>query len=207
MSTSVISNQPDQPVPISKQANAAVPVQPPKSELEGLIDMLDLPDLQQHFMRSRWLEQVKWMENKAGKAKKSYHNLRLTTIIGGVIVPIIISLNFNNQKANDIARWVSIGLSGMVAISSAVEEFFHYGERWQHYRRTAESLKIQGWQFSQLSGPYSDYESHTQAFSIFASQVEDILKHDVEVYITQVVQEKKDEKRGESQQEEDKPKE
>lgn len=200
MSTSAISNQPEQPVPISKRTNGLVP-QPPKSELDGLIDMLDLPELQQHFMRSRWLEQVKWMEDKAGKAKKSYHNLRLTTIIGGVIVPIIISLNFNNQKANDMARWVAIGLSGVVAISSAVEEFFHYGERWQHYRRTAESLKIQGWQFSQLSGPYTDYESHTKAFSIFANQVEDILKHDVEVYITQVVQEKKEDNQEKSQQE------
>lgn len=53
--------------------------------------------------------------------------------------------------------WSTFGLSQIVAISAAIEEFFHYGERWRHYRRTVESMKTQGWQFSQLTGPYRIY--------------------------------------------------
>ncbi|MEH2225564.1 DUF4231 domain-containing protein [Nostoc sp.] len=34
------------------------------------------------------------------------------------------------------------------------------------YRRTVESLKTQGWQFSQLTGPYRIYPSHEQAFNL-----------------------------------------
>ena len=194
MSTSSISNQSVEPVT----------VQSSKSELDGLIEMLDLSDLQKHFMVSRWMGQVKWMEGKASMAKKRFYTLRLTTIIGGVLVPILISLNFNNPRDNNIVRWISISLGGLVAVSSAVEEFLKYGESWQHYRRTAESLKIQGWKFSQLSGLYQTYESHQQAFPLFASQVEDLLQQDVQVYMTQVVQEKKEDKQSESEQQEDK---
>ncbi len=200
------SSLPNQGVSVSNQGVESVPAQPAKSDIEGLVEMLDLSDLQKHFMRSRWLDQVQWMEGKAGMAKKRYYALRLTTIIGGVLVPIIISLNFNNPRANNIARGISIGLGGLVAISSAVDEFFHYGERWQHYRRTTESLKIQGWQFSQLSGPYQTYETHKQAFPMFASQVENILQHDVEVYMTQVEAEKKEENKGKSEQAENQSK-
>lgn len=203
MSTSSIPNQ---GISVPNQGVESVPVQPAKSDLDGLVEMLDLPELQKHFMRSRWLDQVQWMEGKAGKAKKRYYTLRLTTIIGGVLVPIIISMNFDNQRANNIARWISIGLGGLVAISSAVDEFFHYGERWQHYRRTTESLKIQGWQFSQLSGLYQTYETHKQAFPTFASQVENILQHDVEVYMTQVEADKKEENKGKSEQAENQAK-
>lgn len=184
MSTSLVPNQGGEPAPAQQS----------RPDLAGVIEMLDLSDLQKHFMRSRWLEQVKWIGGKAKKAKKRYYALRLTTIIGGVLVPILVSLNFNNQRAAETLRWLSISLGGVVAVSSGVEEFFHYGERWQHYRRTVESLKIQGWQFSQLSGPYRASESHTQAFSLFVAQVEDILQRDVEVYMTQVVQEKKEDK-------------
>ncbi len=82
-------------------------------------------------------------------------------------------------------RWLTF------AISVAVEEFFHYGERWRHYRRAVESLKIEGWQFFQLSGPYKDYKNYAEAYTAFASRVEDILAGEVEIYFTEVVREKK----------------
>ena len=123
--------------------------------------------LQKHFLRSRWLDHVLWMEGRAGSARDRYYALRLTTVIGGVIVP-----------------------------AAAVEEFFHYGERWLHCRRTAEWLKIEGWQFFQLSGPYRPDKSHSKAYPAFAGRVEDIIQRDVEVYVTEVVREKRGRERG-----------
>jgi hypothetical protein len=206
MSTSLISNQDHASLPVPNQAQESLPIQPAKSGLDGLIDMLELSDLQKHFMRSRWLDQLNWMEKKAGQAKKQYQSLRMTAIIGGVIVPILISLNTNDTKIDTVLRYASIGLGGAVAVTAAIEEFFNYGDRWQHYRRTSESLKIQGWQFSQLSGAYQDYETHSGAFGTFVNQVEEILQHDVEVYTTQVAQEKKEDKKDTSEQNGEKPK-
>jgi len=163
-----------------------------KKDLGTLIEALNLPDLQKHFLRSRWLDQVLWMEGKADRARDWYYRLRLTTIIGGVIIPALVSLNFTAGTAV-VVGWITFFVSLLVAISAAVEEFFHYGERWRHYRQTVEALKNEGWQFFQLSGPYRRFESHANAYRAFAARVEDISRLDVEAYITNVVREKQEE--------------
>ncbi|MEH2420380.1 MAG: DUF4231 domain-containing protein [Nostoc sp.] len=169
-----------------------------KEDFNKLFEGMNLGDVQRHFLRSRWLDQVLWMEGKANFSRDRHYLLRITTIVGGVILPALVSLNISttqqvNDKVKNVIIWSTFGLSQIVAISAAIEEFFHYGERWRHYRRTVESLKSQGWQFSQLTGPYRNYTSHEQAFNLFAGQVEDIIQRDVEIYATQVVQEKKEE--------------
>jgi hypothetical protein len=45
-----------------------------------------------------------------------------------MIVPALIGLNVSGEFAN-ILRGITFALSLLVAISAAVEEFFHYGER------------------------------------------------------------------------------
>lgn len=82
-----------------------------------------------------------------------------------------------------------VGLSQLVAICAAVEQFFKFGDRWRHYRRSAELLKTHGWQFFELTGPYAPYHktgSHTEAFHLFASQVEQIIQSDVDGYVSQI---------------------
>jgi hypothetical protein len=170
-----------------------------KKDFGEIFDSLKLQGLQRKFLTSRWLDQVLWMEAQAGQARNKYYRARLMTIIGGIVLPALVSLNMNNNKARDLIVWSTFGLSQVVAISAAVEEFFHYGERWRHYRRTVESLKTQGWQFFQLSGVYINYTNHDQAFGAFASQVEEIIQRDVEVYATQVVQEKKQEEKKDNE--------
>ncbi len=53
-----------------------------KQDLDELIDRLDLDDLKKRFMRSRWLDQVLWMEGRADRTREWYYRLRLATIIG-----------------------------------------------------------------------------------------------------------------------------
>ena len=158
-----------------------------KEDFQQLFQAMELPTRQEHFMRSRWLDQLLWMEKKAGFCRDRHQSLRLTTIILGVIVPILIGFDFGTQHIQKV-RAVTAILSGVVAVSAAVEEFFHYGERWYHYRRTAESLKQHGWQFSQLTGPYKKFSTCETAFPIFAEYVEEILQKDVEGYVTQGIQ-------------------
>ncbi len=160
-----------------------------KKEFSDIFETLGLNDRQKHYLKSRWLEQILWMEGRANRARDRYYQLRLTTIIGGVIVPILIGLNINTKPLDSYLKGFTIVLSATVAISSAVEEFFHYGERWKHYRRTAETLKSQGWELFELSGSYASYKTHEEAFRNFAGNVETIIQSDVEVYVTKVTQE------------------
>ena len=74
-------------------------------------------------------------------------------------------------------------MSLTVALCAGIEEVFHFGDRWRHYRRTAELLKTLGWQYLQLSGAFRRYSSHAAAFTPFSERVEDVLNEDVEGYL------------------------
>lgn len=165
-----------------------------KQEMNSLIDKIELSELQRQFMKSRWLSQMLWLEGRAQQNRNRYYFLRLLTIIGGVIVPALVSLNINGNNIQAIMGWIAFSLSQVVAISAAVEEFFHYGERYRHYRNTAELMKIEGWQFFQLSGPYRDSQSHTEVYAKFAERVETIMQRDVEGYLSEVTKDKTEQK-------------
>jgi hypothetical protein len=159
----------------------------------SLIDRLRLEDTDKAYLSGRWLDQVLWMERKAESTKKKYYSLRLITIIGGVSVPALVSLNLSG-RAEAFVGWLTFAISLMVAVSAAVEEFFHYGERWRHYRRTVEELKSAGWEFFQLAGRYRRYrDDPAGAYPLFAARVEQLLRQDVEAYISEVVHEREEE--------------
>ena len=165
-----------------------------KQEMSFLIENIELSDLQRQFMKSRWLSQMLWLEGRAQQNRNRYYFLRLLTIIGGVIVPALVSLNINANNIQVIMGWIAFCLSQVVAISAAVEEFFHYGERYRHYRNTAELMKIEGWQFFQLSGAYRNSQSHTEAYVDFAERVENIMQRDVEGYLSEVLKDRTEQK-------------
>lgn len=169
-----------------------------KKDMADLIDQLEITDLQKRFMKARWLDQVLWLEGRANQARNRFYNLRIITIIDGVIIPALVSLNISG-RAGETIRWFTFGVSQMVAISAASEEFFRYGERWKQYRNTTEGLKIEGWQFFQLSGSYQTLQNHPSAYSTFANRVETIIKKDVEVYITEVLKEKAQQEKEEKE--------
>ncbi|MBX3319530.1 MAG: DUF4231 domain-containing protein, partial [Nitrospira sp.] len=97
-----------------------------RAEMGTLIEALEMPELNKQFLRARWLEQVIWMDEKAWNSVLRHNVLRLTTIIGGVIVPALVSLNVGDGGAAAIKTLTYI-VSLVVALSAAVEEFFHYG--------------------------------------------------------------------------------
>lgn len=162
-----------------------------RAEMGTLIEALEMPELNKQFLRARWLEQVIWMDEKAWSSVFRHNILRLTTIIGGVIVPALVSWNVGVGVGADLIKTLTVIVSLVVALSAAVEEFFHYGERWRHYRRTVEALKSEGWQFFQLSGPYANM-THVHAYPAFAARVEELSREEVETYMTQVAKEKRE---------------
>jgi len=171
-----------------------------KEDFGNIFEKLNIGELPNHFLRSRWLDQVLWMESKAAKARNRYYALKITTIIGAILLPALVTLNDGeNVEARKYIYWSTFGISLLVSTTASIEGFFLYGDQWRNYRRSVESLKTQGWQYFQLSGPYLPYETHEEAFKSFAAQVEDVIQRDVEVYATQIAQTQKPaEKDGDS---------
>jgi hypothetical protein len=174
-----------------------------RSELERIIEKLHLHVLQKEFLRLRWLDQVLWMEERANNAKVRYYILRLTTIVGGVIIPALISFRVRPEEAIPITSVVFV-VSLLVAISAALEGFLRYGEQWRHYRLKVELLKSEGWLFFQLSGRrYRDFKSHADAYPRFAHRVEKWNRLEVGEYITEVARDQREEDEEEGEEEDE----
>lgn len=163
-------------------------VQQLRSYFEKIIVGLELTDLQKDFLRGRWLDQLLWFEKKSGYNQRRYFILRLATIVGGVIVPAVVSLNVREGRVTAGLAWATFALSLVVALSAALEGFFSYGERWRSFRRTSEALKTHGWQFFELAGPYAQSATHSEAFPAFTAHVETMIQQDVEAFIAQAAQ-------------------
>lgn len=165
-----------------------------KKTLGGLIDKLDISDLRKEFLKNRWLDQVMWLEGRATKERDKHFKLRMVTIIGGVIVPVLVGFKIDNERFNVRLGYVALGLSTLVAVSAAIEEFLLPGEKYRNYRSTAESMKIEGWQFMQLAGPYRKFRVHSDAYKIFAQRVEAYIQKDVEGFIARLEEKQEESK-------------
>lgn len=160
-------------------------------EFGSLIEDLELEPQRKRFLRSRWLDQLLWLERKATRTRNLYYGLRLTTVVGALLVPALVSLNVADDTldgAVTAATWI---VSLVVAISAAIEQFFHFGDRWRSYRRTVERLKAEGWLFLQLSGRYAaNGATHESAYAAFASRTERLIGADVDAFVTEVAVER-----------------
>lgn len=162
-----------------------------REELGDLIGQLDLPAFQKETLKRRWLDQVVWADKKADQCRRLHYRLRLTTIIGGVILPALVGVNMQLDKDNPWSRWFPyfpFALSQVIAVSAALEEFGRYGDRWRNYRKMAEDLKAEGWQYLQSSGSYDTLGNHQNGYAMFASRVESVIKDDVQSYIAALEQ-------------------
>jgi hypothetical protein len=170
-----------------KRVRGARPFDPEwlRDDLAGIIDSLGLSDPEKHFLRSRWLEPLLWMEDAAQRTRKRYYVLRSTIAVGAVLVPALVSLNVIGAAKTAIL-WVTFAVSLVVGISAALEGFFHLGERWRHYRRRVEELKAEGWDYYELAGSYKDAADHHAAFPAFAAKVQLILAQEVEEFIAEI---------------------
>lgn len=165
--------------------------------LAALLDTLELSELQKQLLRDRWLNQLGWMSRQATKARKWYLRLRIPVVIGGVAIPGLVTILLSAGPTETTVEWlfnlpvwvvrlVTFAVSLGVAILAALEEILNFGERWRHYRRTAELLKTLGWQYMMLTGGFRRFESHAAAFVPFTERVEDVLNEDVEGYLGQI---------------------
>lgn len=164
-----------------------------EDEMRALVERLSLDPEHKAFMLSRWLAQVSYMGTRASEAKRRYYTFRLATVVGGVVVPALVTISLALSSRTDVdpaidlmIRMATFATSLMVAVAASVEGFFHFGERWRHYRVNAELLKSEGWQFLTRTGGYRKADDHEAAFQSFAARTEGILRDDVEGFMANV---------------------
>jgi hypothetical protein len=124
------------------------------------------------------------MSRKADHAQRWYYRLRFVGVVGGVLVPALISVSLAYDWPP--LRWATFFVSLAVAVVVAAETLYRFGDKWRHYRRNAELLKSEGWQYLMGIGAYRKAKDADQAFKEFSSRVEAILQEDVQGYMDSV---------------------
>jgi Protein of unknown function (DUF4231) len=146
------------------------------TELDEITDQLTLNEHQNKYLATRWRGQALWMASRATKSKRSYYLTRTTAVVAAALFPAV-------QVANGKV-WDGTGLvlSLTVILATALEELFRFGDRWRHYRSSVERLKIEGWRFAGLSGPYAEYKDDNTAYPVFVDRIEALLEGEVDTY-------------------------
>lgn len=152
----------------------------------------DLDDEQKHSLENRWLHMVRYWDQRSRKSRRKYFAYRTIVLIGGVLIPALVSLQTSNlvaDKYKGLIQFAAIVTGLLIAIAVGVEEIFHYGEVWREKRKAAELLKIEGWRYFQLAGPYRK-ATHKVAYPDFAANVEVMIEREIKHYmvVTQPVE-------------------
>ena len=157
----------------------------PGGDLPSVVAGLELAEDAKRYLVSRWLDQLVWMEGRAGSEQRRYYALRMTAILGGVAIPAMVGWQLDGTPAT-LVRTAASALGVAVAGATAIDGFLRPGERWRHYRSVAEGLKSEFWSFTQRCGPYRQADDLAAAFPSFVERIEGVLRGDVDQFFAVV---------------------
>jgi hypothetical protein len=141
---------------------------------------LGLSDRAEQHLKERWLDQLEWFERKAGVNQRQHRRLRIVSLVGGVIAPVLVNVAAGGAL---YARIAAIAVSVVVGVTLAVDGFLRPGDRWLQYRRSAEGLQTEYWLYANSAGPYRDEPSMEEGHRLFVERVEAIIAGDVQGFV------------------------
>jgi hypothetical protein len=136
------------------------------------------------YLQARWLHMLLWWTQRANDNRWKYYTSRCIVGLGGALIPALVSLNVNDAAAQYV-KWTAAGIGLLIAVSAGLEEIFHFGEIWREKRGAAELLKVEGWRYFELSGPYRD-KSYQAAYPDFVGSVEALIEREIKDYLVAV---------------------
>jgi len=155
----------------------------------------DLDDEQKRSLENRWLHMVRYWDQRSRKSRRKYFAYRTIVLIGGVLIPALVSLQTSDlvaEKYRGLIQSAAIVTGLLIAIAAGAEEIFRYGEIWREKRKAAELLQIEGWRYFQLAGTYREAtnadgcrveSTHKVVYPDFAANVEGIIEREIKDYM------------------------
>lgn len=159
-------------------------------KLKSLMSGVELGDNKKlnEYINARWLNYVEWWDSRARKAKWKYFAVRSAVVIGSALIPALVGLR--ELKQVGYAAWLfsvaSIAVSLVVAACAGLESLYGWGDIWREKRVAAELIKSEGFSFLQLTGTYAHFDTHQDAYKLFAQSVEDLIRNEIKDYIVAV---------------------
>jgi hypothetical protein len=150
-----------------------------RCELDALLALPDLGDAQRRYLTERWQPNVLLAKRRVEANRRSYYRWKVPTVLGALLVPPLASPTVDAHWA----RWAAFVVSLVVAICSAIEGTYRFGNRWRVYRRMLDELRTDGWAYAQRIGPYASRAD----FARFVERNERVIRQYGDEYLTDVL--------------------
>lgn len=139
------------------------------------------------YLNQRVKSQIAWYGNKSTLNKKWYYGCRITIIISGALIPLLVG--YANGPM-EYLKYAAGALGALVAISEGIMTLRKYRENWSNYRRTAEALNRE--QLLYENGVGDEYSKDDEAaFKYFIVRIEKITASENDEWTSQLETEAK----------------
>lgn len=127
---------------------------------------------ERYYIEHRWYSQWSFFDSKATENKNRYYRTQLIVGLGSVTVPVLVGINPIDTTADSILYVVTVIISLAVAMSTAIESLYTFGDNWRSYRAAAENLHQEKSLYDVKAGRYAD---NAQGFLRFVERCEEII--------------------------------
>lgn len=124
------------------------------------------------YIEERVAQYRSWYDAKAVVAKKRYLRMRILTVVGGALVPVLANIDLDLAIGGYSLITLSVTvISFVVVVAVALESVLHYREQWKNYRSTEQFLGHETVGFRTETGPYEGL-GERDAFKLLVERVE-----------------------------------
>jgi len=124
------------------------------------------------YLTERYEDQFNWIDNKAGKLKRTYTRYQTWVIVLAASTTVLAAVGSVAKPIGTIGQWAAVVVSALVTILTSVLATFKHKETWLNYRATAEALKREQYYYRAQIGDYSGAQDKE---GLFVQRVEAIL--------------------------------
>ena len=132
----------------------------------------DISPQERYYIEHRWYSQWSFFDSKASQNKNRYYRTQLIVGLGSVTVPVLVGINATDPLADTALYIITVVISLAVAMSTAIESLYTYGDNWRSYRSAAEDLHQEKSLYDVKAGRYMN---NPQAFLRFVERCEEII--------------------------------
>ncbi len=126
---------------------------------------------ERYYIEHRWYSQWSFFDTKATQSKNRYYRTQIIVGLGSVTVPVLVGINASGIAA-DILYFVTVFISLSVAMATAIEALYTFGDNWRSYRSAAEDMYQEKSLYDVKAGRYMN---NKQAFIRFVERCEEII--------------------------------
>lgn len=127
---------------------------------------------ERYYIEHRWYSQWSFFDKKATENKNKYFRTQLIVGLGSVTVPVLVGIRTLNDDVNNLLYIFTIIISLGVAMATAIESLYTFGDNWRSYRQAAEDLHQEKTIYDVKAGRYQD---NPAPFTRFVERCEEII--------------------------------